>query len=274
MQLNKGSLMKTANPNEVRYCCPSCGDEGYHLYFNILRNIYHCFKCGARGREKPERMYTDEALQEVIDVLSNKKMLHETKHTLILPRMCIEVPNKSRAMSYMHKRGVSTEKVRAMGCMISEDPAYENRIIIPTYDEKGKINFFQARGLYKFVQPKYLNPIHPKRDVLFYSDGKFIQHRPYLFIVEGIFKALKFWEIGEPAVALFGKEITSEQTKIIHNHTDLVHIVLDPDANKFALKMRSEMIARHSWWGCRVLFPPKAPDDMSKLELTTFLREI
>lgn len=36
---------------EKRADCPFCpgGDSGLHLYLNAAKNIFHCFKCGAKG---------------------------------------------------------------------------------------------------------------------------------------------------------------------------------------------------------------------------------
>lgn len=36
--------------NEKKMDCPYCGKEG-HLYLNLDKRVFFCFKCGARGRE-------------------------------------------------------------------------------------------------------------------------------------------------------------------------------------------------------------------------------
>lgn len=45
-----GSGPKPAGNGEVRYCCPLCGDQKYHLYANPVKGVWHCFRCGAAGR--------------------------------------------------------------------------------------------------------------------------------------------------------------------------------------------------------------------------------
>jgi hypothetical protein len=97
----------------------------------------------------------------------------------------------------------------------------------------GKIVYYQARGLMNSIEPKYLNPIYPKKDALFYNMERKLRKRDYLFVVEGIFKALNLWRIDEPAVAILGKEITVEQIKKIWSLTNDVILVYDPDALGF-----------------------------------------
>ena len=36
--------------SEKRMDCPYCGKEG-HLYLNLEKKVFYCFRCGARGRE-------------------------------------------------------------------------------------------------------------------------------------------------------------------------------------------------------------------------------
>ncbi len=40
------SVKETANPSEVRVCCPKCGEQDYKCYINTERKIFNCFKCG------------------------------------------------------------------------------------------------------------------------------------------------------------------------------------------------------------------------------------
>lgn len=263
--------MKTNNPHELRYCCPSCGEDGFHLYYNLKKNVYHCFKCGDKGTRKPERDYSEKALTEMYEVLQGKRDITETEKILILPS-CEPVRPGSFAMRYMIRRGVPKAKVCAMGCMTSNDPSFDNRIIFPIYDIDEKVTFFQARALLKSMRPKYLNPVKPKGGALFYNGGKKLVGHNEVFIVEGIFKALRFWEIGVPAIAIFGKEITREQVINIWKCTIKVNIMLDPDAMGFAVKMADEMAAIRLFDSINLYHHPTlAPDDMTADQLREFL---
>lgn len=271
--LPKTAAMKTNNPDEVRYCCTHCGDDGFHMYFNLKKNVFHCFKCGIRGISKPKRTYTDEALKEMYDILTGEKSVVEAKKVLVLPSS-FPVKMGSLAMRYMINRGISPVKVSAMGCMTSTADEFDNRIIIPVYNESGKVVFYQARALLKSMSPKYLNPIIPKRDAIFCSWGReFVPNLKHIFVVEGIFKALRFWEAGLNSIAIFGKEITREQITAIWQMCGRITIMLDPDALGFALKMKDIMYATRSFDDIRILAPHKAPDDMTREELLNFLKK-
>lgn len=45
------TYLDTNNPDELRICCPSCGEEDYKLYINTEKRTLCCFKCnlGYRG---------------------------------------------------------------------------------------------------------------------------------------------------------------------------------------------------------------------------------
>ncbi len=270
----EGAVMKTANPNEVRYCCSECGDEGFHLYYNIKKEVYHCFKCGLKGKQEPEKLYTDEKLEEIMDIISGKKKMEESEKVLVLPE-CHDAVYDGQAVQYMKRRGISEKKMRVMGCLVADDddPVFDYRIILPIYNEVGKIIYYQARGLMNSIEPKYLNPIYPKKDALFYNMERRLRKQNYLFVVEGIFKALNLWRIDEPAVAILGKEITTEQIKKIWSLTDDVIMVYDPDALSFLTDGSEKMNLFKSkyQWSRAWYSEHDAIDDMSTTKLERWI---
>ncbi len=235
----EGAIMKTANPEEVRYCCSECGDEGFHLYYNIRKEVYHCFKCGLKGKQEPEKLYSDEKLGEIIKVLQGQIKTEEAEKVLVLPE-CRPAWHDQLSVQYMRKRYIPEDKMREMGCLVSDAPEFEYRIILPIYNEKRDIVYYQGRGMLHSIKPKYLNPIYPKKNALFYNMARRPTKQPYLFVVEGIFKALNLWRIDEPAVAILGKEVTPEQIKKVWSLTDNVVLALDPDALGFSLEMQDK----------------------------------
>jgi len=40
---------RTSRPDEVRVCCPFCGDSKYHLYLNTDKQVFNCYRCGEKG---------------------------------------------------------------------------------------------------------------------------------------------------------------------------------------------------------------------------------
>ena len=264
------TAMKTANPDEVRYCCPRCGDTGFHLYYNLKKNLFHCFKCGARGHEAPDRDYSEDALLEMKEVLTSRKSAALATKVSVLPRS-EAVRSGSPAMRYMKYRGIPESKVNDMGCLTSRADGFDWRIIVPAYNGEGEPTFYQARAITRGVKPKYLNPLTPKKDALFYNMGRIPQPQPHLVLVEGIFKALNFWRIGVPAIAIFGKEMTRAQIKRLAELTTKVTIMLDPDAYTFSLKLVDTLRLYVPGMEVKAIQPPRAPDDMSLWSLARTL---
>jgi hypothetical protein len=271
MNFNQAS-MKTANPNEVRFCCPSsrCNDTGFHLYYNLKKKVYHCFKCGMRGYGEPDKEYSEETMEEMIQAMSPEKSVIEVEHSVILPESHPVRPG-TRAMKYMNKRGIPDYKVVDMSCMWSLADGFDWRIIIPVFNQDGEPIFYQARALLKSIKPKYLNPLSPKGEALWYNMSSKPQPSPHLFVVEGIFKALQLWKIDAPAVAIFGKEMTLPQIKHLKRLTRRVTVMLDPDAYSFAIKL-VDTLRVHGLY-VNAIFPSKAPDDMDTTDLANLIKK-
>ena len=39
---------------EIKLNCPDCGDTKFHLYVNLAKEVYHCFKCNIAGKLEKE----------------------------------------------------------------------------------------------------------------------------------------------------------------------------------------------------------------------------
>jgi hypothetical protein len=97
----------------------------------------------------------------------------------------------------------------------------QNRIIIPI-----DAGYWQGRGIYDWVKPKYLNPKEPGRDVLFNRSA--LERYDEVAITEGAFSSMA---IGENAVALIRKDPTQEQIEMLVGSKPARYIVaLEPGA--------------------------------------------
>ena len=61
------------------------------------------------------------------------------------------------AMNYVLGRGIRPADIVKYNIGYCEEGEYEDKIIIPSYDEKGKLNFFVGRSFYQ-TQYKHKNP--------------------------------------------------------------------------------------------------------------------
>lgn len=110
---------------------------------------------------------------------------------------------------------------------------YEKRIIVPSYDDKGNLNYFVGRyyGDGK-KQPTYRNPKIDKDKIIF-NEG-LINWDSTVYIVEGVFDMLS---IPINTIPLLGKVMSSELFNKLKKYKPFVVIILDPDAYKSSVEL-------------------------------------
>ena len=117
-----------------------------------------------------------------------------------------EISYKDIQYSYLMSRGWSDELVFIYKPLVSLNPAYLDRVILPVIKED-KVIYWTARSIKSDSSMKYKNPSIARKDIIFeskLSENKFFPEK--LVICEGIFDACSI----PNAIALFGKTITKE----------------------------------------------------------------
>jgi DNA primase len=135
------------------------------------------------------------------------------------------------AIHYLRsKRKITLSEIVKYNIGYCESGDYAKKIIIPSYDDAGKLNYFVGRAYYE-VDFKHKNPDHTKDCVGF---ELFINWSLPLVLVEGAFDAIA---VRRNAIPLFGKTISEDlRKKIIENKVTKLYICLDKDAQKQALE--------------------------------------
>jgi DNA primase len=159
-----------------------------------------------------------------------------------LPREFIPLYKKQNTIQYKHalnyvlNRGITPEQIVKYNIGYCESGEYNEKIIIPSYDENGKLNFFVGRSFYE-TKFKHKNPKVSKDIVGF---DLFVNWNIPLVLCEGAFDAIA---IRRNAVPLFGKTIPSSlEKKIIDHKVSKVYICLDSDALKNAIKFAEKFM--------------------------------
>ena len=101
----------------------------------------------------------------------------------------------------------------------ADDGPYAGRIIIPSKDTKGKIEYFVARDIYDTAKIKYKNPKVEKSSIIF--GEKFIDWKKPVILTEGVFDAMVLYN----SVPLLGTKIDGYKRlsqKIISNKTPII----------------------------------------------------
>jgi DNA primase len=111
---------------------------------------------------------------------------------------------------------------------------YEKRIIIPSYDKNGEVNYFVGRN-YDIANKRkhpYDNPKSDKDRIIF-NEG-FVNWDSTVYLVEGAFEMLSF---PVNIIPMLGKTIsTTLFLKLKEMKPDVV-VLLDPDAYKNAIEL-------------------------------------
>ena len=145
---------------------------------------------------------------------------------------------------------------------------FRNRIIVPSFNENGDLNYFIART-YMNDYRRYMNP-RVSRNIIF--NELYVDFEEEVTIVEGIFDAMKT----QNAVPILGSTIreTSKLFRKIVAHDTPVLLALDPDAS---LKTRyiKNLFLKYGIEVREMKYEDETRDigDMSKEEVTRMSQE-
>ena len=144
---------------------------------------------------------------------------------------------RKHALNYLLNRGLRVEDIVKYNIGYCEDGEYQDKIIIPSYDERGKLNFFVGRSFYE-TKFKHKNP-RVSKDIIGFD--LLVNWDTPIVLCEGAFDAIA---IRRNAIPLFGKSIQSElEKKIIGNSVKKLYICLDSDALKNALGLAEKFMS-------------------------------
>lgn len=132
-----------------------------------------------------------------------------------------------QAINYLLGRDITRRDMWYYGFGVSQQKELRNRVIIPSFDENGDLNYYSARTWKRNVRPTYYNLNTSKYDFIF-NEHHIDWNRP-LTIVEGIFDLTK---ANENATCLLGSSITSKHKlfQTIVKYKTTIVLALDPDA--------------------------------------------
>lgn len=247
-----GAGKRTARGNQA-YTCPFCHHHKPKLEINFTENKegnnpWQCWVCGKRGKTvrslfkqvQVDATYFQE-LRKLVKNVSNEDI--EIVHTFLeLPKeFKTFINNKDltarHALAYLKKRNITKQDILKYNIGYCDSGPYNNMIVIPSYDNNGKLNYFTARSFEKDPFTKYRNP-ETSRDIIPFE--LFINWDLPIILCEGPFDAMA---IKRNAIPLFGKNIQSNlMKKIVTSKVQKIYIALDTDALKQALGFCEQLL--------------------------------
>jgi len=249
--LGKG---KITNRNNIAFFCPFCHHNKRKLEVQLItnnksENPWHCWTCNKAGKKLTSLFkslnVSRDKIAELYKILSIQPKYSSSQFdsnfqgmTVIdLPKEYIPLYKNSESIEYKNaihylraKRKITLSEIVKYNIGYCESGEYAKKIIIPSYDETGKLNYFVGRAYYDAETFKHKNPEVSKNCVGF---ELFINWSLPLVLVEGAFDAIA---VRRNAIPLFGKTISEDlRKKIIENKVSQLYICLDKDAQKQAL---------------------------------------
>lgn len=210
-------------------------------------NLWACWGCQKRGKTisslfKQLKVTTNKINELKLILKPGSKKQYTPVESINLPEEYISLTDFShlskltqlearKAIQYLKERNITKNDILKYNIGFCENGNYSNRIIIPSYDSKGELNWFEARSYKEGIYPKYKKPSISSSKIIGFE--LFINWDAPIILTEGVFDALV---IKRNVIPLFGKIINNAlMEKLVKSSVDRIYIALDPDAIKTSI---------------------------------------
>ena len=226
------------------YNCIEC-DEGKgkgNLEVSLEKHLFHCWSCGISGPlGKLFDEYGNKKLKKTYLLIRPEELKVEEKkknilrlpqgYTKVLEASPIYPPHKE-AFNYLKSRGITDEICERCNIGLTTTGDFQGRIIIPSYDKDGRLNYFIARSWNPRAKMKYKNPPCEKDQIIF--NENLINWDEDIYLVEGAFDSI----FVKNSIPMLGKHLSELLFTNLYNKAKKnVIICLDGDAWNNAVEL-------------------------------------
>ena len=279
--LGKGK--KDRNTLDYAFSCPFCNHKKPKLIINVKTGKYNCWTCFPKTKGKtPVSLFSKlgvdlERLKEMKSYFKNDTTIIDEDardKNVFLPNEFESITNNDgsldyrRAVSYLKMRGIQSPDVLKYNLGYCKTGRYRNKIIVPSYDKTGKLNYFIARSYEKDSFLKYDAPAINKTEIV--GMEYFINWNVPVILCEGVFDAIA---IKRNAIPLFGKSIPKAlMLKLVESQIKTIYLALDKDALREAL-LYSQTLLDHGKEVYLIELDGKDPSDLGFEKMTHLLQQ-
>ena len=248
---------------QLQFGCPHCAEkhgdrelQKYNLECNFF--VFHCWKCASEDDDEMHgsvfkliKLYGNEQLykdyKECVVSLKESKLYNldfANDFKVDLSQIDeVKLPNGFRpfkedrfyppqAMEYIQKRGITWDIIHEYNLGFTtyseDDKIASNRIIIPSYNKFGELNYWTGRDFTKNPKrQRYYNPKTERKSLIFNEEK--IQREADINIVEGPFDHL----VVPNSIPLLGKALNKDYKlfwELLTKANANINIFLDGDA--------------------------------------------
>ena len=164
----------TSGGREFKVMCPKCGDpsrpDKIKLCIRLDNDLYHCWVCDLKGRSvsrlirkvKPAlaASYQSQFGQVKFQEHQEDFVKCELPDGFRLVMNNLYDPDAKRVRRYAHTRGITDSELWRF--RVGYSPQMRRRMILPSFDEEGNLNYWTARRCDSNPDWRYLNAKVPK----------------------------------------------------------------------------------------------------------------
>lgn len=242
---------------QIAFDCPACGADGEgkgNLEVNYEKNLFRCWSCQYTNNmsgliPKLILRYGDKSLLKEYLILKPDTYNHDDDVSVVVKfpkgykKLATCDPHRykyNEVIDYLKKRGIGMDLIKKYDIGYTIDGPFMNRIIIPSYDLFGDINYFIARGFTRRVFPKYMNPEAEKQEVIFNEDK--VNWDSTIYLVEGVFDHI----VVPNSIPLLGKFMSEKLFNEIYTKASAnIVILLDADAYEDSVYLYKKLNVGH-----------------------------
>jgi len=235
---------------QIAFDCPACsaekglidGDGKGNLEINYQMNKFKCWSCHEVNHMRGpvlkllKKYATPKNIRDYLLVKPDAEFITNIERERVLLTLpegykrlsdCTEKDYKANlALNYLKTRGITDDIIDEYDIGYTYRGKFFNRVIIPSYDSEGELNYFIARWFGKeYTKLKYLNPDAEKQEIIF-NEGR-LNLDATIYLVEGATDNI----VTPNSIPLLGKFISNKLLELLHDKSSgFVVIVLDGDA--------------------------------------------
>jgi transcription elongation factor Elf1 len=241
---------ESAGKSDIVFHCPFCNHHKKKLSVNLTNQKYHCWICETKGRSIVNLFYKCGAAKNQIEQLKNVLEYYQMKNDSLIdtPTNLLKLPDEYLSLHKVPNKTVLDFLKKYKPFFTAHDiirhkvgyclsGKYAGRIILPSYDKNGNLNFFEGRDFTGLSPYKYLGASVKINDII--VNEFFLDFKYPIVIVEGFFDSISV----KRNVTYLTGSIISEKLKyrLLMEETPLVYIAIDPDKKKQAIKYCIEL---------------------------------
>jgi len=260
-----------SSKGQISFDCPVCDDERHkgNLEVNYFNHVFKCWSCGEENEmkghlgklfdkfanKKQKKLYKFLRPEE-LEVKEVKKPKLKLPESFVLFKDSPKVyPVRRQAYNYLSSRGITDEMIDRYGIGFCDKGSHAGRIVVPSYDSKGDLNYYVARSWDKHTKAKYKNPEAEKNKIIF--NESLIDWNSDIYLTEGVFDMFFL----KNSIPLLGKFLSESLFQKLYNESKgNIIVALDGDAWVDARKIYDELNGGNLYGKIKIVKLPKDKD--------------